>query len=299
MSYFKEFFSKNILGEKINPATEDTLQDIKENQTNSSQKVQLVDSDGNNFKTEDNVLRVHHTPHSSPELSVHLTQETAISSTISVEAPKGSRAITITDATGFAVNDKIKIIDGDNSEYDVLKVLNVDGNILTIDRVLDATQIVGKVVKKVLLNMKVNGSVTESVFSYKPRVGEEKRITGIHIIGVTSTEPSIEKFLGILALNRGLHFKVKNDTGRDTTYFIPFRSNSSFILSGFTYQKELKVGGGEYTTHLFIDLERTVKSVIALEENQEFQAIVQDDLTTLTSLEIKIAMYDEKQILDN
>lgn len=291
----------NIPSDYSTSAKQDTtnskLDDIKANQTNETQKTQIIDSDGNNFVTEDNILRIHDTPHSAPELSVHMTQETATQSTLSVQANKGSRDIVLVSATGFAVNNRIKIIDGANGENDILKVLAVNGNTLTLDRVLDADQTAGRVVKKVLINMNVDGSVTEQVFSYKPRTGENKRITGINISIVSATEPSTEKFGGITALTRGVHFRVKNATGRDQTYFISFRSNIAFELSDFDYIKETKVGGGEYTTFLKSNFFQKMRSVVPLNDTQEFQIIIQDNLTTLSSFEVKLSMYDESGVI--
>ena len=294
---------KNEAGNIINPATlewqgESILEilEIKQNQTNWNQKIQLVDENFLNLKTEDSILRIHETPHSSAEISLHLTKDSWISSTIAVQANKGSRTIELLDSTWFVTWDKIKIVDWVNSENDILKIINVVWNIITLDRSLDADQILGTIVKKVLLNMNVNGSITEQVFSYKPWTWQKKRITGINIIINTNWEPSTEKFGWITALTRWCHLKVKNVIGRDQTYFIPFRSNASFELSDFEYRKEQKVWWWNYTTFLKSDFFQKMRTIIPLDDTQELQLIIQDDLTTILSFELKISMYDEDWI---
>jgi hypothetical protein len=294
---------KNEAGNIINPATSEwqgesilEILEIKKNQTNWNQKIQLVDENLLNLKTEDSILRIHDTPHSSPEISVHLTKDSWISSSIAVQANKWSREIQLLDSTWFLIWDKIKIIDWVNSENDILKIININWNLITLDRVLDCDQVIGKVVRKVLINMNVDGSVTEQIFSYKPRTWERKRITWINISITTTGEPSTEKFAWIPALSRGCHFKVKNAIGRDQTYFIPFRSNASFELSDFEYIKEAKVLWWAYTTFLKSDFFQKMRTIIPLNDTQELQLIIQDDLTTILSFECKVSMYDESWI---
>ena len=263
-------------------------------QTDGTQVSKIKDSSGNVLDSVDGALSVHEVPHNEPEVSVHLVRETGVTDTLQATAAKGDRDILISNGALFTVGDKIKIIDGVNSEFDILTIKVITVNTLTLDRVLDAEQTAGREVRVVNQNMNVNGSVTPVEFSYKPRTGQEKYIGSVHIVIRTSTEPSLEKFGGIAALSYGVHFRVKNATGRDYTYWLPMRSNNSFVLSGFSYDFQPKVGGGDYFTHLKLNLRDDSGSIILLDDTQEFVCRIQDDLSiaAFDAMEVKISMYE-------
>ena len=148
--------------------------------------------------------------------------------------------------------------------------------------------------------MAVDGSVTPVEFGYKPRSSQTKLVSAIHITIRTATVPSLEKFGGIDPLTYGLHFRIKNpNPTRDYTYWIPLRSNNSFILSGFDYLTQEKVGGGDYFVHMTLNLRDDSGSIILLNDTQELVARIQDDLSIadFESMEVKLSMYDETGVI--
>lgn len=243
-----------------------------------------------------NALLVHNDPHELPEISYHMTKVDGVTDTIAVQSAKGDKIITVGDGTKWAVNDKIKILDGDNTEYDIIKIISISGDDLTLDRALDDIHLVGEDVVGVDENMAVDGSVTNQTFEYTPRAGQNIHIHTLHITMRSSTEPALGRFGGIAALTNGVHLRIKNITGRDNTYWIPFRSNNAFRLSGFDYIKEAKVLTDWYI-HMSISLVDDTNSIIFLDgdDGQSFEAIVQDDLTGLDNMEIKLGLHEEPQ----
>jgi hypothetical protein len=239
----------------------------------------------------------HPEPHGEGLISVHMTRDTGVSSTIAVSVSKGDRDITLTDATGFAVGNKVQILDDGtfgNLEYDFFTIKAISVNTLTLDRVVDLGHDIGEEVKVVSQSMKVLGSAASPVtFCYTAPIDERVHIHSVHIVLSSSTEPSLERFGGIGSLAYGVHFYVKNDTGRNVTYWVPIRSNNSFRLSGFLYEKEDKVLT-TWFSHFEIDLIEESYSVINLEDSQQFCADIQDDLTTLLSFEIKLGIHIEE-----
>lgn len=252
---------------------------------------------GNLRLSKDNAAFVHNDPHELPEVSVHMIKATGVTDTITTTAAsKGDKTITVGNGGLWAVGNKIKIIDTDNTEYDILTIKAIAGNVLTLDRRLDADHIIGEDVVGYDVNMAIDGSSTNQFFQYTPRAGQKIHIHTINITMSSGTEPSLERFGGIAALTNGVHFRVKNTTGRDYTYWIPLRSNNSFELSGFEYIKETKV----LTTwfmHMHLDLVKATNSIIFLDgdEGQSFEIIIQDDLTGLDSMEIKLGIHEEPQ----
>jgi hypothetical protein len=144
--------------------------------------------------------------------------------------------------------------------------------------------------------MNLNGSVTPQTFSYTPRVEQVIQLKSLHITISSSGEPALSKFGGIAALDNGVHFRIKNNVGRDNTYWTPIRSNNSFRLSGFSYDLEPKLLT-TYYLHMSINLFDDSDSAIELDGSlgQSFEAIVQDDLTGLSSFEIKLGIHEELQ----
>lgn len=273
---------------------------IDVNVTNNASElipISLYDGYGDPIGSHDNALKTHEVPHSALELSVHLTRDTGINDTIQITANKGDQNITVSNGSQFTVGDKLKIIDGYSSEYDFFTIKVITNNTLRLDRILDAEQTAGKVVKVVEQNMAVDGSVTPVEFSYQPRPNVTKFLTSLHLILRSADEPSVEKFGGILALTYGFHCRIENPIGRDFTPWIPFRSNNAFMLSGFTYQKETKVGGGDYFVHMTLNLRDDAISIILLNDTQKFTCRIQDDLTDLTAFELKLSMYDESGLI--
>jgi hypothetical protein len=243
-------------------------------------------------------LFTHPLMHLGAEVSLHMTRDTGLDTTLSSSASKGDRVISLTSVGSLAKGNKIKIINGATAEYDFLTVAeNLSGLDVTLDRVLDIDHPVGTAVKSVSPGMAVEGTPSSPIrFSYIPRVGERKLIRTIHITIATTGEPALNKFGGITALGYGLHFKLINAAGRDETYWIPFRSNNSMHLSGFTYHKEPKVGTTWYT-HMSLDIVGDASSAIPVTNDIYFVCDVQDDLTGLESMEIKLGVQEELENL--
>jgi hypothetical protein len=237
-------------------------------------------------------LFVHELLETFPEISTHLTRSTGNNDTLSAAAIKGEKWVQTSNVGQWSIGNKLKIIDGDDTEYDLLTIKNIIGSVLYFDRSLDANHNTGTIISPVSQNMVTDGSATNIEYKYKPRAGQNIYIRNINVVFGSSSEPSLELFGGIPSLANGLHFKIKKDIGRDSTYWIPLRSNNSFRLSGFTYQKEEKVGTIWYA-HLSIDLKKECGSAIYLEDDAEFVCIVQDNLTGLSSFEIKLSIQNE------
>ena len=249
-------------------------------------------------RTRDNVLLTHYQAHTGPETSVHMTKETGITDTFAVATAKGDQTATVTNGAQWSVGNKVKIRNSlsENSEYDIVTIKVIATNVLTFDRPLDIGHGIGTDVIGVTQNMAVDGSSTPQTFFWKPEGTDEiTHIHAIHIIFASATEPSLELFGANAALTYGAHFKIARASGRDDTYWIPIRSMNALLLSGFTYTKSAKVGGGLWFAHLTINLVGDNNTIILLDgaKDEQFECTIRDLATTNTSMEVKLSIHSE------
>lgn len=221
--------------------------------------------------------------------SVHLTRTLDFTS-LSAAVNKGSRIIFLTNAVGYAVGTKLMLYDGINTENDILTVKAVNSNAMTLDRPVDTGYNQGATVKRVTQAMAATAGSIASPLTYEFRpIAGVWQVCSMHIVMASALEPALDRFGGIPALQYGIHFKQANATGRDYTFGVPFRSNSSLDLTGADYQKEEKVGT-TYWTHFGIDFSALFCGMFKLNQLSSFQAIVQDDMTALSTLEVKLGL---------
>lgn len=219
--------------------------------------------------------------------SVHLSRQlsvTALASPVS----KGGRLLTVVDATGFTVGSKLTVEDAANTENDVLTVKGINGAGLTVDRAMDANHAAGVTIRRVItqLNSAVGSPSVPMVYQFRPLSGIW-RVCEMHILMSSASEPSLDKFGGIAALVNGVHIRQCNDTGRDYTFAVPFRSNAALELAGGDYVKEEKVGTF-YWTHFGFNFRQLFDAYFIVTPTSALCAAVQDDLSGLGSIEIKI-----------
>ena len=253
---------------------------------------------GNVKISEHNGLYTHTEAHDDPETSIHLVNATGITDVLAIAVVKGGRVIQVNNGAQWSVGNKLKIEDGEDSEYDLLTIKAISTNDLTLDRVLDLGHDASTDVVGYTPDMAVDGSSTPVTFSYTPKNGDFVHVHSIHVTIGGDAEPGLEKFGSQAALTNGVHFRVANTTGRDDTYWIPFRSLNSMVLSGFSFSKIEKVGvAGVWFSTLALNLMEDSNSIISLTgPDQTLEVIIQDDNTVLnTSMEVKIALHKEYQ----
>lgn len=260
-----------------------------------------VDKDGNllaNKCSPSGTLYSHPDPHDIYNSSIHLTRDTGTTDTLAVAASKDDKSIEVNNGAQFADGNKLRIFDATlaNSEFDFVTIKGAPvGNVLTLDRRLDADHPIGTSIVHCTPGMNVDGSSTNVIHELlHPGNCDLFHIHSIQIVMASSGEPSLEKFGGISTLVNGLHFRVYNPSGRHRTFGIPFRTNNSFVLTGFSYVKEPKVGVTWYV-HLKYNTIDTTNSVFLIDNlaGEKFQAIIQDDLSGLLALETKASIHDE------
>lgn len=221
--------------------------------------------------------------------SVHLSRQLSVTA-LALSVSKGGRLLTVTGPAGFVIGSKLTVEDAANTENDVLTVKGINGAELTVDRAMDADHAAGVIIRRVntQLNSAVGSAVTPMVYEFRPLAGVW-RITSLHLLMSSAQEPTLDKFGGIAALANGVQVRQCNDTGRDYTFALPFRSNAAMELAGGIYTKEDKVGT-LYWTHFGFDFRQLFDAYFLVSPTSALCAAVQDDLSGLGSIEIKLGL---------
>lgn len=237
----------------------------------------------------DGAAETHLHAHHYSDISVHLTDDTGITDTSQSISLKDTRDMVVSNGAQWAVGKKVKI----PGEYDILTIKAISTNTLSFDRYLDIDHASGTVVTGVTQNLKSAGSAATPVI-YGYTATESEHIHGLHVVIASTDEPALFRFGGIDALEYGIHFRVVGGDRTDT-YWIPLRTSNSMILSGFTYTKEEKVST-TWFAHLRINLQAINNNIIILSPGETLQCLVQDPLSSdssLVSLEIKLDKHRE------
>lgn len=253
----------------------------------------IVDANGDHI-TKDNPLPIARRYYPSA-YSWHLSRDTGITDVLASAASKGDMSITVGNGAQWAQGNKIAIYDGDNTEIDHVTVVDPPaGNVLYIDRPLDADHASALAIKGIDVNLARDGSVTPLEYYYQPRAGKKAHIHGMNVVIESTSEPSMDKFGGIAKLKYGLQFVLRNQTGRDFTPGRPFRSLTAFELSGFAYHKEPKVLT-DWFVHLHLDISAMFNGMLELDgdQQQRFSVFLRDNNTGNVSTEITLNIHEE------
>jgi hypothetical protein len=218
--------------------------------------------------------------------SVHLRRVIGYTR-LSVPSLKGSRVITVENTSGIEIGSRLSLMFVGNYENDFLTVTDINGSILTVDRQLDVDHAGYEIVNIITeqLNSSPGSFGSPVVYEFYPHNGLW-RVESMSVFVSGSSEFSFEKFGSVAALEYGIHIKGKSSSGRDCTFGVPFISNKSMVTSGCRFVSEYSSG---YSLSCFtLDMHRVFGANFIISPATGFFAYVQDDMSSLDSVEIKI-----------
>lgn len=207
--------------------------------------------------------------------------------TLSAPTVLGSSTVNLVAGHGFTIGDTLCL--RESQRFYQSQAINVVGNVLTMGSPLDFAYTVAANAERRHTNMNVNGSATPVVFSITPPAGTEWDITRMIIQATDDAAMDDGKFAGIAALTRGLLFRVINGHWKN---IFNATTNGDFRLRSFDVQyldATLGPGGlhGFGCRRSFNGFDKN-GVVIRLGEDDEFQVVVQDDLTAVSSFRVCI-----------
>jgi hypothetical protein len=246
----------------------------------------MKDGDGDVATITDTGLQnIHDADFHIDSVSVHLVLPSGTSETIGNSgAAAGVYSFDVDAGQGgtFSANDFVTISEGSVCESDVLKILAVAVDTLTLDRPLEETYTTAAVVEIVDQDMgQANGSVARLEYCAGPPSDEVWHITTMSVAMECGAQPSSELFCDQAVLTRGLIFRVESDTMNRNLHV--FRKNGDFreYFGGNEMVYEAKVAGGAWFVYGIWHYKEHTDTIVKLDgaTSDTVCAIVSDNLT--------------------
>jgi hypothetical protein len=223
--------------------------------------------------------------------------ELIVATTVAVEGVRGEYTLTVADATGItpadvqAPGDLLIVTSDIGSRFYQGRVLDIVGNVLTLDTPLDYAYEVGQSARATETNMSVDGSSTPRVFSLRaaepPGEGIDLTVdvTRIIIQCKTTSATSLANFGNIPKLTRGLVLRRV-----DGEYQNVFNVKDGHEIQGIAYDYDPTTQAGQgqdgFSSRLTFGGQNKIGVVKRIGPGEDLEVIVQDDLTLLTTLEV-------------
>jgi hypothetical protein len=205
-------------------------------------------------------------------------------STAFVSGVIGSRTVVLAAGHGAVAGDTLQI--SQFSKTFQAGILVVATNTLTLDTPLDFDFNSEATTTICTSNMAVNGSVTPVAFCAKPPPGARWDLYGISTVIVDGTSMDDGTFGGIAALTNGIVIRKLDGTSR---VFANLKSNGEMALFFEAFIYADRAPSGVYSVRGRSNIVRTNGVAVRIASNEEFQIVIQDDLTGLTSFSAIIA----------
>ncbi len=212
--------------------------------------------------------------------------------TLAVEASKYDKTITVSDATNIIDGSYIILFQPTTRRfYTGYAVGAPAGAVVTLDTPLDADFAVGTNIDVSKTNMAVNGATTPQIFGVRgttaiPGVNVTGDFTRIIITCIATSAVDLTKFANLGVLTNGLVLRRVDGTTHNI-----FNVKSNQELAGIMYDwTVVEASNPQQGVDGFIGRFTFARlgTVSRLALGEDLQLIVQDNLSTITSLEVVI-----------
>lgn len=225
----------------------------------------------------------------------HLFYQERLIYTLTADITSQDRSFTVTDATGLAVGDKLHLTDTSNNNHEAVPLIitTIVTNTITINRPIDYDYLAASTeVVEITTSMNVDGSVTPQSFIVLPSPGMVWHITSMDFSITDQTAMDDAKFGGITALTNGVMIRGVDSVSSNYLTFSVWQKNSDFNLDAFTTNYAAKAPSGFYGYSGTMNIHDKYTSIVRLAntatETIYMEVLVQDDLSTLDTFEIKV-----------
>lgn len=222
------------------------------------------------------------------------------STTLASSAVLGGNSISVTSATSFAVGQHIRIINSTLDKQYFGTVLGINGTTISLDNLLDINYSQGSQVVVGNKNMAVNGSVTPVIFKLRlgsPSLTDYIEVTRIIFTCTASSAVSLTKFGNLTALTKGILLRLNHTDN----YHNIFNLKSNQDLAGIAYDWTIfqasnpTQGVDGFTSRLTFSGQEKMGIALNVKPDENLEMVIQDDLSTLTSLIITVEGHFEEE----
>jgi len=238
-----------------------------------------------------------------PILSVHIahphkhvfahygSRETGDYSTLAVQLDKNTKIATFTSAALFSLGDIVDIQSGTEHVHHYRGITAVSDDVITFDALTDIDFAIGSTVAKASINMAVDGSVAPVIFEIPVKSSEFLHLETLTITSTHTDAGDDEKFCGMDALDSGLHVRVNRNNGEAYETVAIWKTNQQMradMGNAFAYLPAAPSGlDSTIGSYNFFEKSGAIE-LLQGSNNDVLEFIVQDDLTDLNSLLIKV-----------
>ena len=192
---------------------------------------------------------------------------------------------------GTIVGDIIQLLHEESNTFMQSEVLGVSGNTVTLDQPLNYNYTSSDLITIASKSMNVNGSITPQIFSISPSPSQAGDLVRVLFNIQDNADMDFGTFGGINLLSKGCVLRVLLEDG---TYqnITNFKSNGDLITECFDHEFLDTNGQGMrgFSSRLTWGGQDNHGVVIPLDgsKGEELQLIVQDNLTGLSSFNMKV-----------
>lgn len=227
----------------------------------------------------------------TPIVILPMAQE-LVATTLAATAVIDVAAIEVTDNTDFVVGLHLRIINAGADRFFAGTILAINGNIISLDNLIDFAYEATSEVTVSNVNLAVDGSTTPVFFTMRtgaPSVPTAIDITRIIFTCTTSTAIDLSGFGDLPALVKGLMFRFVNGVTQNI-FNLKTNTNLANLCYDFVVHEATNPAQGVDGFLARLTFAGPAKMGVAIRVGQDdnLQAIVQDDLSDLLSFIIVV-----------
>lgn len=206
--------------------------------------------------------------------------------TLTVASAKNANQITVSNAAAWAVDDRLDITNGGDSEPTEPEIIAIAANLITLDRPLNNAWPIGSNVQKIDENMNV---VAPQSFRVTVPIDESWHVETIILNMVMSTDGDDTKFGDLDRLTNGVVIRSYDGVTDSYYTFTNWKDNSEIAFNMET-QYNPKTGGGKFGFNGIGQILGRTGAVPELrgQEGDYLELLVQDDLSGLFNFRVKL-----------
>ena len=228
--------------------------------------------------------------HYSPVLHSFHNHDLGVDTTLSVASSAGDISVTVADATGFSVGDRVFISENgsiNSEEVNDSTITAIAGSVITLDGPISNGYTTAADFEKVEKNLSATtGSLASPViYEAGPSGVSVWHIDRVMISMRCSAAPDDSKFGNLTALTNGMVMRYRR-SDRDMI-LANWKSNDDMIDSMYDVTYSTKAGGGDHGVRgrwTFTRFKTAIRLDAALSD--KLQILVQDDITSLVNMHI-------------
>lgn len=201
--------------------------------------------------------------------------------TLDGDTTRDSRFFDAVAGHNITIGETIELADLDS--FMQAKVLGVISDAIEIDTPINHVYLNNTPGSRATDDMRVDGSGTPKIFSVLPLATQAGDMTRVVVTIESANAIDFTKFGSITKLINGIVIRVKRKNG-DFRNHVNFKTNGEFIEKAFDFKELAKSGGGGFGIVMRLTYAGIDKHGVAVrldgEQGEEWQAVVQDDLSS-------------------